>query len=179
MYTYIALLRGINVGGKNKVAMQQLKAAFEAAGLQAVRTYINSGNVIFQTNQPATTLAAHIETIIEHDVGFPVSVLVWEKSSFLALVNALPSDWQNDSAMKCDVMFLWHDYDSPDLLEQLPIKPEIDRVIYHPGALIWSVDRNLVTRSGMLKLVGTQLYKKMTIRNCNTVRKLALLVQEQ
>jgi uncharacterized protein (DUF1697 family) len=174
---YVALLRGINVGGNNKVAMVDLKVVFEQAGMTNVLTYINSGNVIFQSDETSkTTLARLLEKSIETRFGFFVKVLVWDKSSLLALAKKLPDRWVNDTTMKCDVMFLWEDFDGPGVMRQLTIKPEIDEVKYFPGALLWRVDRDKVTRSGMMKIVGTELYKHMTIRNCNTLRKLAALM---
>jgi uncharacterized protein (DUF1697 family) len=171
---YLALLRGINVGGKNKVEMRRLKATFEQAGMSDVTTYINSGNVIFTDNRrKPPRISSVLEEAIEQDLGIPIKVLVRDLPAIKRVVKALPGDWTNDKNMRCDVMFLWEGFDRRDILEELAIKPEIDDVIYVPGAIIWRVDRPNVTRSGMMKIVGTDLYKKMTIRNCNTVRKLA------
>lgn len=168
---YIVLLRGINVGGNNKVNMTALKTALETAGFQNVTTYINSGNILLDTS--VDNVAEAVEEVIELTFGFPVYVIALSKDSFLKIAKALPADWTNDTTMKTDVMFLWQDVDSPEIIKEVTIKPELDRVLYVPGALLWSVDRPNITRSGMLKLVGTDLYKRMTIRNCNTVRKLA------
>lgn len=170
---YVALLRGINVGGNRKVDMKLLKATFEKVGMENVRTYINSGNVVFQSEPLGHKhLADTLEKAIEIDFGFHVKVLLRDMDDMRATVESLPDTWQNDKDMKCDVMFLWEDFDSPKILEQLTTKPEIDDVTYVKGALLWRVDRDNVTRSGMLKIVGTDLYKNMTIRNCNTTRKL-------
>jgi uncharacterized protein (DUF1697 family) len=175
--TYVALLRGINVGGKNKVAMPRLKKSFESVGFTEVTTYINSGNVIFKENKrkPATIVSA-LENVIEKDFGFPIKVLLRDLPAIKKVINALPETWANDQKMKCDVMFLWEGVDRRTIVKDLKIKTAIEDVVYVPGALIWRVDRPNVTRSGMMKMVGTDLYKAMTIRNCNTVRKLADLM---
>ena len=175
--TYVALLRGINVGGKNKVAMPRLKETFEAVGLTDVTTYINSGNVIFKDNKrkPATIVAA-LEGAIEKDFGFPIKVLIRDHPAIKKVIAALPDTWTNDQTMKCDVMFLWESVDRKGVVADLKLKPDIEDLVYVPGALIWRVDRPAITRSGMIKMVGTDLYKAMTIRNCNTVRKLAELM---
>lgn len=174
---YVALLRGINVGGKNKVDMKQLKAAFEEAGMSDVRTYINSGNVIFSSgNRTRAHLVLPLEKAITKRFGFTVPVLLRDVKNMRAIGKAIPNDWMNDSATKCDVMFLWDDVARPSVLKELQIKPEIDEVRYASGALIWRVDKQNVTRSGMMKLVGTPLYKRMTIRNVNTTRKLLELM---
>ncbi len=175
---YVALLRGINVGGNRKVDMKQLKTVFERAGMKSVKTYINSGNVIFESDSLASKkLARTLEAAVEADFGFAVKVLLRDLANIKAVTKALPQQWKNDAAMKCDVMFLWEHMDKPDVLKQLAIKPEIDEVKYVPGAILWRVDRQNVTKSGMMKLVGTELYRHMTIRNCNTTRKLCELME--
>lgn len=174
---YVALLRGINVGGNSKISMLELKNVFEKAGMSAVSTYINSGNVIFQTDaEDSDKITDILEKAIEARFGFKIRLVVRTKDNILALLKVLPETWANNAEMKCDVMFLWKAIDSPDILNQLTIKPGIDNVIYAEGALLWSADRKDMTRSGMLRLVGTDIYKQMTIRNCNTLRRLAALV---
>lgn len=174
---YVALLRGINVGGNNKVDMKLLKDAFEQAGMNDVRTYINSGNVIFTDNKHAINdITNKLEAIIEQTFSITVKVLLRDEDQIRSIAASVPESWQNNSDMKCDVMFLWDDIDKPEIVDSLTIKPEIEDVRYVPGAILWRVDRRNVTRSGMLKLVGTDLYRQMTIRNCNTVRKLLLLM---
>jgi uncharacterized protein (DUF1697 family) len=175
---YVALLRGINVGGKNKVEMKQVKAVFKEAGMTSVRTYINSGNVIFSSTVRARArLKGLLEEALAQRFGFKIDVLVRDVRGMRAVVKAMPSHWTNDTAMKCDVMFLWDDVDRASILEQVQFKPEIEDVRYVPGAVIWRADRENVTRSGYMKLVGTPLYKRMTIRNCNTTRKLLQLME--
>ncbi len=176
---YVALLRGINVGGKNKVDMKELRTVFEQAGMSSVRTYINSGNVVFSSRaRSRVKLATRLEEAIAVRFGFDVKVLVRDLESMRAVVAAIPPDRVDDQTMKCDVMFLWDEADRNGVLDQLRIKPEIDDVRYVPGAVIWQVDRGNVTRSGMIKVVGTPLYQQMTIRNCNTARKLLGLMEE-
>ena len=175
---YVALLRGINVGGKNKVDMKQLKAAFEEVGMTSVRTYINSGNVIFSsTSRSRSRLTEVLEDAIARTFGFKVGVLVRDLKNMRAVVKAVPRTWVNDTTMKCDVMFLWDDVARASVVKELLIKPEIEDLKYVAGALIWRVDRNGVTRSGQMKLVRTPLYKRMTIRNCNTTRKILELME--
>lgn len=176
---YVALLRGINVGGKNKVEMKRLKQTFEKVGTTDVLTYINSGNIIFtDTAHTAKQLAALLEAAIVKDFGFAVKVLVRDQKNIQAIAKALPSSWINDNTMKCDVLFLWEKYDNAKVMNQITIKPGLDDVEYMNGAILWRVDRQNVTRSGLLKIVGTDLYAHTTIRNCNTVRKLAALMQQ-
>jgi uncharacterized protein (DUF1697 family) len=176
---YVALLRGINVGGSNKVDMRELRAALEAVGMASVVTYINSGNVIFSTDiDDRPRLTAILEHSIRERFGFPVDVLLLDSDQMRSIVNTIPAGWTNDESMKCDVLFLWADVDRPSILEQIVLKPEIEDVLYVPGAVIRRIDRQNATKSGLTRLVGTPLYKKMTIRNCNTARRLLEFIEE-
>lgn len=76
MTIYIALLRGINVGGKNIIKMAELKRTFEAMGLSRVQTYIQSGNVLFEANEEEEQLRKRIENGIESGFGFSVAVIL-------------------------------------------------------------------------------------------------------
>jgi len=177
--TYIALLRGINVGGKRRVEMKTLTQALEQAGFKNVTTYINSGNVILESGLTTEAVNSLVEKTIVETFGFAVDVITLAQPKFTAIVDAIPSDWTNDTAMKCDVLFLHSDIDSDAVLQELKTKPEIDDTIYVPGAIIWSVARENVTKSGMIKIIGTPIYRKLTIRNCNTARKLVAILNKR
>ncbi|ANU15323.1 hypothetical protein B481_0688 [Planococcus halocryophilus Or1] len=175
---YVALLRGINVGGKNKVEMKKLIQAFEEVGMTQVTTYINSGNVVFSsTNNSKETIATILEKAIYSHFDLQIHVLVYGSAEFLKIAQSVPENWSNDQDMKSDVLFLWQDVDDQTILNQLTIKPDIDRVIYVPGAILWSVNKDLVTRSGLGKIVGTALYRRVTVRNVNTVRQISVLLE--
>jgi uncharacterized protein (DUF1697 family) len=130
---YVALLRGINVGGKNKVEMARLKETFEDTGAASVSTYINSGNVIFSDERDPVELAALLEEAIEDAFGFHVKVLLRDIDAFRAVAGAIPPEWVNDKTERTDVWFLWDDHDEPEIIESLTIKDGIDEVLYVGG----------------------------------------------
>jgi uncharacterized protein (DUF1697 family) len=170
---YVALLRGINVGGNNKVSMKQLVTALEQAGFSDVSTYINSGNIFFSdTNKNLATLRSEIEAIIASEFNLNIKALVLNKPAIDSIVAKIPPDWTNNTAMKCDVLFLWENYRSDEVIQQLPLRTGIDAVKHTEGAIIWGVPRDKITKSGMPKIVGTEMYAHMTIRNYNTTRKI-------
>lgn len=176
---YVALLRGINVGGKKKVDMKELKQVFEKAGMTLVVTYINSGNLVFaDDSHPKEQLAQILERAIYSHFELQINVLIYSSEEFQRIAEAIPDTWSNDAQMKSDVLFLWEDVDEAAVMERLVIKPDIDRVSYVPGAILWSVDKEHVTRSGMMKVAGSALYQRVTVRNVNTVRKIAALLQK-
>ncbi|MBU8918617.1 DUF1697 domain-containing protein [Bacillus sp. FJAT-29953] len=177
---YIALLRGINVGGKNKIDMKLLKQTFEQVGMNDVVTYINTGNIIFSyKGLSKTELSLILEKAIHNDFGLQIKVVVRSVDDVRRIINAIPDTWKNDKDMKSDVMFLWDEIDDESVLENLVIKPNIDTVKYVPGAILWSVDKKNVTKSGMSKIVGSKIYKQVTVRNVNTTRKIYELMQAQ
>ncbi|MFK9092582.1 DUF1697 domain-containing protein [Bacillus salipaludis] len=177
---YIALLRGINVGGNNKIDMKSLKQTFEKAGMNDVVTYINTGNIIFSyKGLSKDELSCMLEEVIHKDFGLQIKVVVRSIDDVRGIINAIPDTWKNDKDMKSDVMFLWDEIDDESVLKNLVVKPNIDTVKYVPGAILWSVDKKNVTKSGMSKIVGSMIYKQVTVRNVNTARKIYELMQAQ
>src|SRR6202048_3546711 len=171
--TYVAFLRGVNVGGKSIVSMAAIKEALVALGLSDVRTYINSGNVIFSTQASGVQqLTARIEKALDQHTGMAIKVLVMDHRTLKKMVDAIPRNWVDDKTMRTYVLLLWKELDDRGILDRLPSKPGIDELRYTPGAVVWRVDRENVGRSYMNRIVGTPLYKKITIRSANTMRKL-------
>ena len=176
---YVALLRGINVGGGNKIDMTELKGVFEAVGMTSAKTYINSGNVVFESELlDGARIAKVLEDEIEDRFGFAVRVLVRNTDEIRSVIDALPADWANDQTTKCDVFFLWDDVDGPEILQQLDFDPAMEDVRYTPGAVIRRIDRKNASKSRLTRIVGKPLYQQMTIRNCNTARRLLELMGE-
>ena len=173
---YVALLRGINVGGNAKVEMSKLKTIFEKIGCQKVSTYINSGNVIFEAKQPHKELVTAIEAAIKKELGMDIPVVVRDADNIKMLCEKIPEEWTNDDECKTDVLFLWDEVDSADVVNKAVINPELENVLYLPGALIWNTGRENVAKGAGVKLIGTTLYRRMTVRNINTVRKLNTLL---
>ncbi len=164
--TYIAFLRGVNVGAA-------IKEALVALGLSDVRTYINSGNVIFSTRaSDAQRLTARIEKALDQHTGMAIKVIVVDHKTLKRMVDSIPRNWVDDNTMRTYVLLLWKELDDRSILDRLPIKPGVDELKYMPGAVVWRVDRDNVGRSQMNRIVGTPLYKKITIRSANTMRKL-------
>jgi uncharacterized protein (DUF1697 family) len=120
-----------------------------------------------------------IERAIATDFGLEVKVTLRDAAQMHDLLRALPAEWVNDTAMRCDVMFLWPEVDSRAVLKTVPASPAIEDVRYEPGALIWRIDRKNVPRSRIPKMIGTPLYKQLTARNVSTVRKLCALMQDR
>lgn len=170
---YTALLRGINVGGNNKVDMKILKKSFEQAGMKNAVTYINTGNIIFTTaGNSKKDIAQILEKAILETFGLQIKVLVLSLEDMRKVISSIPEAWINNDKMRCDVLFLWEDINDESVLDQLAIKPEIETVKYAPGAILWAIEKINVNKISMTKLIGIKLYQQMTIRNLNTTRKI-------
>src|SRR5262249_6440386 len=159
--------------------MARLREVFEGLGFADVRTFINSGNVIFRSRaRSGPSLVGRIEGAIEEAFGFEVRVVVWDVDRYDQLVDALPANCVDDETARCNVLFLWPEVDRRQVLDELPWNPDIEEVTYLPGAVIWRYERRYATKSRMTRMVGTDLYRKLSIRNSNTVRKLHTLIHQ-
>lgn len=175
---WVAFLRGINVGGKNMVPMQSLKASFERLGFRDVRTYIASGNVIFRARAvDGRALERGIDGMLMDEYGLPGKTVVRSHAEMSRLLKAMARTWDGDPAWRCNVIFLRHSIDSKRVLDDCAPEPGIERVVYCPGTLLWSVRVEALPRTAMLKLPGKAIYKEMTVRNVNTVTKVFALMQ--
>jgi uncharacterized protein (DUF1697 family) len=176
---FVALLRGVNVGGNNIVHMSSLKTSFEKMGFASVSTYINSGNILFKSKErDARKLERKIEAMLSEEHKLGCKVVVRSFTEMANLVENLPKDWDGDKEWKYNVMFLRHAIDSKNVLESLEAKPEIEKVIYYPGTLLWSARMSDINRTTMQKLSSQKIFQDMTVRNTNTTRKLSELMMK-
>jgi uncharacterized protein (DUF1697 family) len=176
---FVALLRGVNVGGNNMISMKSLKESFETIGFANVSTYINSGNLIFQSKEDdPRKLERKIEQMLSNDYQLDSKVVVRSLAEMEKLVNALPQSWGGDSNWRYNVIFLRHSIDSEKILDELPFKSDVEQILYRPGVLLWSAQVSELTRSNMAKLSSRKIFQDMTVRNLNTTRKLYELMKK-
>ncbi len=178
--THVALLRGINVGGNNVIPMRALAATFEELGLTEVKTYIQSGNVLFRSRQgDARKLEKRVEAAVKKAHRCEVKVVVRTREEMLTLARTLPASWKKpDPSKRYNVMFLRHTIDGERILDGIQPKPGIEEVTYRPGALLWSATIRDLTRTTMLKVATMTIYEHITVRNLNTTMKLCALLSE-
>jgi len=175
---FVALLRGVNVGGKNMIRMSSLKGSFERTGFGDVSTYVNSGNILFTAKEgDPRKLERKIEAMLSGEYRLECKVVVRSYREMAALVESLPADWSGDGGWKHNVIFLRHAIDSEKVLDGLKPRSGIERVLYRPGALLWSARAGDLTQSAWVKLPGQKVYQDMTVRNLNTTRKLHELLK--
>ena len=178
MIVYVALLRGINVGGNNMISMKALKASFERLGFAGVSTYINSGNILFKSRSPdARKLEVKIEKMLSAEYTLGCKVVVRSAGEMARLIDKLPASWNDDKEWRYNVIFLRHAIDAKDVIKSFNPKPGIEHVVYVPGTLLWSARTADLARTSMHKLSAQKIFQEMTVRNANTTRKLHALMQ--
>jgi uncharacterized protein (DUF1697 family) len=176
---FVALLRGVNVGGNNMISMKSLKGSFEAMGFKEVTTYINSGNIVFKSKEAdARKLESKIEKMLSKEYQLDSKVVLRSLPEMEKLVKNLPRSWGEDNGWRYNVIFLRHTIDSEEILAELPAKTDIEEIVYRPGTLLWSAQATEFNRTNMAKLASRKIYRDMTVRNLNTTKKLYELMKK-
>jgi uncharacterized protein (DUF1697 family) len=174
---YVALLRGINVGGKSLIRMADLKECVEGLGHDSVSTFIASGNVLFETGErDAAKLESEIERGLEQRFRLPITVVVRSRAEVGRIVEAIPAGWIGNDSLRVNVAFVRRTRDGRQLAHELEPREGVDELVATRSALICSTRRDALTRSGMQKLIRSPTYKDMTVRNLNTTLKLQELL---
>ncbi len=178
---HVALLRGINVGGRNAVPMKALAACVEAGGYTEVRTYIQSGNVLFSTDaSDARAMESDLERRIEKQFGFPVPVVVRSFAEMAKTVQSAPAGF-GGTDHRCDVIFLKHPLTADDAFAALPEPVAgVDQSWKGPaGCLYWARLAEKASKSRLSRIASSPIYPSITIRNWNTTTKLHALLAER
>ena len=180
MPRYVALLRGINVGGKNLIKMAALKACFEANGFEDVTTYIQSGNVLFSSPETkGVALAGRIEATLGETFGYSATVVVRSHRQMRATVARAPKGFGAEPEMyRYDAIFLKEPLLAKTALKAVPTNPEVDEAHAGPGVLYFSRLTSEATRSRLNRIIASPIYPNVTIRNWNTTTRLLRMMDE-
>ena len=179
MASYVALLRGINVGGNNIIRMADLKTYFEQANCSAVKTYIQSGNVIFDAPKgaKAKALVPMLEEALREATRVSIPVVVLSRKQMQTIVDGAPRGFgKKPEDFRYDVLFVKEPMTATKALPLVPCHPEIDAVTPGKGALYYARRIEGITKSRLSKLAALPLYAHVTIRNWNTTTKLLALM---
>ena len=178
MGRYVALLRGINVGGNNLIKMKALAACFQERGYENVVTYIQSGNVLFDAGEKtAAKLTEEIEAMLSTTFRYPASVVLLTKRQLRRVVEEAPEGFGADPARyRYDVLYLKPPLTAKGALEKVPAKAGVDQVSAGPGVLFYSRLLAKATQSQLGRVIALPIYKSMTLRNWNTTKKLLALM---
>jgi uncharacterized protein (DUF1697 family) len=181
MKPYVILLRGINVGGKNRIPMVELRNYLEKMGFSHVSTYIASGNVILMSDMPVTKIKEKVEKALIREFKLDsdlIKVLVLDQAQLQAVVDDRPKGFGDQpDVYHSDAIFLI-DIDAADAMSVFHPREGVDKVWPGNGIIYSQRLSSLRTKSRLSKIVGTPVYKSMTIRNWNTTMTLLRMVKE-
>jgi uncharacterized protein (DUF1697 family) len=178
MARYVALLRGINVGGNNLIRMADLRACLEADGFDDVRTYIQSGNVVFTASGSSATLTARLERTLSKEFDYEATVAVRSARQLRAIVDGAPKGFGADrQRYRSDVIFLMPPLTPARAMADVPTREGVDRAWTGPGVLYFERLAARAAQSRLSKIVSLPIYRSLTIRNWATTCKLLELVE--
>jgi len=178
MSSYIALLRGINVGGKNVIKMAELKACFEEQGFSRVATYIQSGNVLFTVpGSERGELVGRIEGSLAATFGYRASVVLRTRKEMQQIVGRAPAGfgaWPD--RYRYDVIFLKEPLTAATAIKSVLVRQDVDEAHAGSGVLYFSRLIRKAAQSRLGRLASLPIYQSMTIRNWNTTTTLLRLM---
>ena len=179
MKRYIALLRGINVSGKNKVPMAELKKCFESLGVMEVKTYLNSGNVIFSSaDKNVTALIDQVERMMQRELGLDIPVFIIPQEELADILRHAPDWWGTENKGNYDnLIFILPPASFQGVYREIGAPKEgLEQIRDYGAAVFWSFDRKKYQKTNWWpKTASAEVAPKLTIRTANTVRKIARL----
>lgn len=180
MHRYIALLRGANVGGHNRIAMPLLRAAFAEAGLHRPLSYINSGNILFRSGEAdVAALQQKCRELIADRFGLNVPVAVISAEELAEALDHAPAWWDADVDAKHNAIFLAAPGSAKTVLEaDSSAWPNYERVAYHGRVIFWSAPMRTFSHDRWQQ-VASAAGENATIRSASTVKQLHMLAQEE
>lgn len=178
MNLYLALLRGINVGGKNLIKMPDLAACFEAQNYQNVRTYIQSGNVIFSADDgDQTRLTSLLEETLSKTFNYGASLVLLSHEQMKDVVGRAPEGFGSDpEAYRYDVLFLKKPLTASEAMRSVIAREGVDQVFAGTDVLYFSRLISQISKTYLTRIIGSPIYQSLTIRNWNTTTKLLSLM---
>jgi len=177
MGRYVALVRGINVGGKNLIKMSALKACFEDIGVDEVATYIQSGNVLFSSPTSSAELTMRIEEAVARTFGCKACVMLRTRRQMQDIVSRAPDGFgEHPDSYRYDVVYLKPPLTAAVALRDVPTREGVDDAHAGVGVLYFSRLVRKASQSRLSRVVSLPIYQNMTIRNWNTTTKLLQLL---
>lgn len=177
MIQYICLMRGINVGGKNMISMKALKDLFEELGFVQVRTYINSGNILFLDDRHETNELIEIcHNAIQKTMNLEIDLMILRVDDLAEAMEHAPDWWDANPDSKHNAIFVIPPATSVEIVKGIgEINPQFEKVAWYGSVIFWSAPLATFSRTRWSKIVQTKYYASITIRNANTAKKLVAL----
>ncbi len=174
MAAYIALLRGINVGGKNLIKMGDLRGCFSKNGFEDVSTFIASGNVLFRApRQGQASLGKDIEAMLSREFGYDARIVVVTEASLRRTVRDAPRGFgKKPDTFLSDVIFLRPPLTAALAMNELSTREGVDEAFPGRGVVYFTRRKAEATRSRLGRISQSPIYPDITIRSWSTTEKL-------
>jgi uncharacterized protein (DUF1697 family) len=166
-------------GGNNIIKMNELKIIFEKMNLSDVKTYIQSGNVIFHDfEKDKLKLTKKIENELSKTLNNEIKVSLFTLSEMEEIINMKPHKYgEENEKYKYDVLFLIEPLTAKEAMKEIQIRNGVDEVYEGNKILYFKRLKEKITKTYLTKIIGTPIYKNMTLRNWNTTEKLFELME--
>ena len=179
---YIAFLRGINISGKNKTSMPELKKLLEENNYQNVLTYLNSGNIIFECNiNNKQTIMNNIHTLIKTKFILDIPVYITTDKELEDILNNSPKWWgSNNKEIYDNLIFIIPPTKYEEVYNTIGSPKEgLEQIEEYNNCIFWSFDLNNYRKSNWwVKTASTDIKDKITIRTANTMKKILEICQK-
>lgn len=171
---YLALLRGINVGGNNIIKMTELKSTFEKIGFTDVFTYIQSGNIFFKSlENNKIGLIIKIQKELSTCFKYDSKIVLLTRNQLIKIINEAPKDFGIEpEKYKYDVIFLKDNFTPNEIIKSIKIKEGVDTANAGNYTLYFSRLISKAEQSYLKNIIKLPEYQNMTIRNWNTTKML-------
>lgn len=156
-----------------------MRTCFEENGFEDVSTYIQSGNILFKSEETQNEkLEETLEAVLSKDFNYKSRVLVRSYPQMEIILQQVPDEWKDDHDLRCYIAFIKEPTTAKQAMMEVEVREGIDSIKAGNGVLYLSTLMSGLTRSRFSRLVGKSIYQEMTIRNYNTIRKIAKLMGE-
>lgn len=175
MIKYIALLRGINISGKNKIVMNELKEEFAKLEYEGTITYLNSGNVIFESDiDDKNLIKDNIQSMLKDKFGLDIPTYIITSQELEELLNNHPEWWGNDDKEIYDnIIFIIPPTTCNDVFNAIGSPNEFEKIKEYKNNIFWSYSlKNYRKTNWWSKTASTEISNSLTIRTANTIKKI-------
>ena len=177
MSSYVALLRGINVGGRNPVSMPALAECFQAAGYENVRTHLRTGNVLFEAaTRQSPQLEVALDGLLSEAFAVPIPTVVRSRNELAATIASAPAGHDSPD-LRSEVFFLKRPLTVEAAIQEVPeLREGVDSIAPGPDVLYFSRVAAQATRTRITRFMSLPIFQQMTVRSWRTTTRLLELL---
>ena len=171
---YVALLRGINISGKNKITMSDLKSEFTTLGYKKVITYLNSGNVIFESDiEDKNTIRKNLQIMIKDRFEIDIPIYIITSQELEELISYSPDWWgKGNKEIYDNIIFIIPPTTYNEVFDTIGSPNKYEKIQEYRNNIFWSFDlKNYRKTNWWSKTASTEISDKITIRTANTMKK--------